>query len=273
MPAPNTTLWNAGLFGGPASPTSGVGIPFFVRDLVYRAYRIAGVLPTAKRGYSGSQGADGLDILNSMIDLWKTERLMVYAIVRTVFSTVANQVSYSIGLSGVADVPIERPEKIEAASFVYSSASGLPETALRILTQQEWQAKSPKGMLSTLPTELHYQPTLVDGTLFPWPVVSAVVPIALYTWMTVNQFGSLDDQVIVPPGYRYAIEYNLGLQFALSFPTRQKMSQLSITEAQNSKEKIKQRNFPELQSSCELANLGIGHRGGSFNIYSNSYSR
>jgi hypothetical protein len=53
-----------------------------VSDILYAAYRIAGILGAAGRGYSTEEESEGLKVLNSMIDSWKAERLMVYAILR-----------------------------------------------------------------------------------------------------------------------------------------------------------------------------------------------
>ena len=68
-------------------------------DIVTRAMKdigavAAGEVPTA------DEAQDGLDMLNSMIDQWSNESMMVFYRTEIVFNTVQNTVQYTLGPGG-----------------------------------------------------------------------------------------------------------------------------------------------------------------------------
>lgn len=269
MATPNGSLFNSALFGGDIAPIPAGSI--LVSRLIYTGYRLAGVLPTAGRGYSASQLADGLDALNSMVDGAKAERLFVIAILRNLFDLVANQTSYQIGLYGTPDWTLERPERIEGAGFIYTNVTPTIETPMEILTIQKWRAISPKEQTSGVSTKLYYDAftPAPNGTIYLWPVCTVAYRIALYTWQTVNQFADENTPVVVPPAYRRYLETNLALDLAARFPLQAKLSQLTIEAARESKRVVKTINAPELIAQCESAACGTSGDGGRYNILSN----
>lgn len=240
-----------------------------VADLIYAAYRIAGILAQAGRGYSNSQRDDGLKTLNSMIDAWKADRLMVYAELRSVFDLQANVQTYSIGESA-ADFDIERPEKIAKAGLVWPDTSPELETPLEILTDEMWAATRLKAMTSTQPTAIHYRPALPNGVITLWPLPTLAAKIAIYTGQTVNQFATAADPVVLAPAYQEAIEYNLADRLAMRFPESQKMSARAIETAKLAYQKIRTINTPSLMMQTESAAQGTAQRG-RWNPYTNSY--
>ncbi len=242
-----------------------------VADIIYAGYRIAGILPEPERGYSPSERKDGLKVLNAMVDTWKSERLMVYAILRTAFNLIADKATYTIGESGVPDIALERPERIERAGYIFTTSTPNLETPLKILTPEEWAAIRLKGMTCTIPGGLYYQPTVPNGILTPWPTPTSGGKIAIYTWQTVNQFAAVTDPVVLAPAYQEAMEYNLAIRLAARFPERQKLSQLSIDLARQALAKLKTINAPELKMATERAAGGVGARTGHWSIFTNGY--
>jgi hypothetical protein len=241
-------------------------MPLTVADIIYSAYRIAGILREAGRGASPSAKADGLKVLNAMIDSWKAERLMVYAILRTPLSLQANKATYTIGTSGSPDFTLERPEKITNAGLILTDT----ENALEILTPQTWAALSPKTLSSSIPYKLYYEPLVPNGKITLWPTPTTAWQLALYTWQTVNQFAADTDQVIIAPAYQEALEYQLAIRLAARFPERASLSPLSLEFARNALARVKTINFPELQMQVESATRGrIAGTAGHYNILSN----
>src|SRR3954463_4646682 len=86
-------------------------------EIVYAAFRKIGVLGQAGRGYSTSQGAEGLKVLNRMLASWNTEKLSIWAELRSVHDLVVNQQDYTIG-PGAADFDMLRPLRIDRASII-----------------------------------------------------------------------------------------------------------------------------------------------------------
>lgn len=240
-------------------------------DLIYSGFRIAGILGAADRTLSGSDTNEGLRAINSMIDAWRAERLMVYAYQQNIFDIVANKGSYTIGEGGDLDVP--RPERVEQATLLQNYASPPTEVPLRVLSQQEWASVSLKGLTSTLPWGLYYEPEIPLGKVFLYPIpTDATNQFSLWLWQSLQTL-SLAGNITLPPAYQEAIEYNLALRLAARYPDRQKLSPLAIDQARQSLTAIKTRNAPALLMETEAAARETGRRNqGSYNIYTNSFT-
>jgi hypothetical protein len=55
------------------------------------------------------------------------------------------------------------------------------------------------------------------STLYFWPNPVAAVQVELFTWQAISQFVTLQDNVIVPPGFDLALRYNLAKYIADEF--------------------------------------------------------
>ena len=76
--------FSGGTFSGPGGGTGALPVGIPGSELVYAAFRKINVLGQAGRGYSASQGADGLKVLNRMLASWNTEKLAIWAELRDV---------------------------------------------------------------------------------------------------------------------------------------------------------------------------------------------
>jgi hypothetical protein len=88
-------------------------------DIVSRSLRLIGVLGQGRRTLTANELADGIDALNSMLESFSLERLMVYQILEENFSLVIGTGSYTIGTGGTFNTT--RPVKIENAFLRDSS--------------------------------------------------------------------------------------------------------------------------------------------------------
>jgi len=229
---PGVSQFGTGLFGGAAASVAGT---FIVSDLLYAAYREAGIMPRAGTGYSYEEAVDGLLVLNQMIDKWASDQTMVYSISRLLFSLVANQGSYTIGAGG--DFSVTRPPRIEHAGAVLS-LDQTPEVPMLIYSINQWRSVRGKAITDTLPRGLYYDSGAPLGTIYVWPVPSSTPQLALYLWQFVTEYESTDTQVTLPYGYRAALTYNLAVELAARFPLRV------------------QKNATQLQLVIELARQG-----------------
>jgi hypothetical protein len=257
-----------------------------VADILYRGLRLAGILSVPQRQPSGSEVADAMLALNSMIDAMLNEKLLVWGDIGASFDIVANKVSYSIGIGGDFNVP--RPEQILQAEFTYTNLNPPVQQQFRILTDQEWEALSPKptqttpmhpsnlGFQSTIPYYLYYRRDVPLGTVFLWPCPltnSQVGTITIYLWQQIQQFATPGTAVILPPGYQAMLEYNLAVELAVIFPERARIHPMTIQLATEKKAWVKTINHPPLKGVVELAARGINGRGqSSYSILSNSYT-
>lgn len=186
------------------------------RQLIYSALRYIGVLRPGQ-GASDEAYADGLDMLNSMLDQWAIERLMIYSITSSDQDITANQDGYTIGTGG--DWDIDRPVRVDRASVVLNVGDYPQEIPLEMLTYQQWQLVRVKTIPSTQPQMMYVDNgfPLMTAYLYPVPNGGQDVTIRLYLWNLLQSFENLDQDYQFPPGYDLALRFNLGEMLWPSF--------------------------------------------------------
>lgn len=229
-----------------------------VQDLAATALRLAGVLGGARRLPSASDLAEALDCLNSLLDAWNTERLLVYSVARRVFPLTPGKNPYTIGASGDFDTP--RPVKIERAGLVMADTVPALEIPFgEILDHDEWARLPVKDLAGTLPARLYYDTAYPLGRVYLHPVPTVANSLALYLWQTFSQAASLADPVDFPPGYRAALEYNLALELAARHP-RATLSPYVALRAGDAKAAVKRINAPAPVAPVDPALAPFGSR-------------
>jgi len=163
----------------------------------------------------------GLRTLNRMIGSWAQQSMTIPAQSREVFDLVADQASYTIGTDGDFDTP--RPpnqQSLTAASLVYTTSDPTIEIPLGLLTDADYAALTPKGLMGTQPSLLYYNPTFTAtfGTIHLWPIPdNATNDLALYLQRPLSTFANLTTTYAFPPGYSEALLYNLARRLAKPF--------------------------------------------------------
>ncbi len=266
----NTNTFDTQLFN-PSATAAGAKV--VLNTILYPAFRIAGILvgPGFKPG--PEQIADALEMLNTMLDSWRTERLLVFHVGRHVQNVNASQQSYLIG-DGAPDWDVTRPLRIEFAGLIQTDNTGNypTELPLSILTPLDWGSIAVKNITSSTPQKLYYEPTYdltagnpptagnPWGTVWLWPVPQVANQIALYLWEPLQNYDTENDPVTVPPGYLEALQYNLATKLAMRPWLGQKpgITPMALSEAKTLKNWVKTNNRPlmDLQMRCEGAALG-----------------
>lgn len=220
-------------------------------DLIKKSMRLIGALgqgevPTA------SEATDGLDALNTMLDSWSIERLMVYQILQETFTWTGGQSSRTIGSGG--NFATTRPVHIENG-FTRISDSDYPYT---VISKEQYDSIVAKTSQSSYPDVIYYQPSYPLGILYAYPVPSASVSFYLNSWKQLQQFTSLTTDLALPPGYKKAIEYNLAIEIAPEFG-------LSVSDgiretAAKSKGSLKRLNSPSMVAQVDSGAITRGRR-------------
>lgn len=186
-----------------------------VTDLIKASLRLLRVYgpnetPTA------TELADGLTIINEMLDAFNAERLIVYQIARAVHDLTAGVSLYTIGAGGTFNVA--RPTRIETAGLILDKSLGTQviEVPIEVLLyQDEWAALFLKGLTSTYPRKMWYNPTYPLGSINLWPVPNeSKQQLVLYTWGQLAAFATVGDTVAFPPGYATFVRTNLAIWLA-----------------------------------------------------------
>lgn len=246
------------------SPTAIPGSSAAGLDIIKSALRLIGYLESGETP-SDDEAQDALMILNQMIDSWNAESLMIYTLSRQVFTLVAGQQAYKMGVGGDFNVP--RPANIDYAGIISLNNAAQPlELPIDMLTDAQWAAIPVKNIQSSLPLQVYDDGGFPFRTLSYWCVPSVTVQTALYTWNSLTQFPDLTTQLTFPPAYLKAIRYCLAADLAPEFgvPLAPEVAQQALMTLA----KIKSKNTPIIDLTCDPA---LNARGGTYDWRSDTY--
>jgi len=120
------------------------------QTLVDRASRLLGLINSGESPTS-AESADALIAINSMLDSWRNDRLMAYALQNETLAMVASQASYTIGPSG--DLNTVRPVSIESAFM----REGNIDYPVRVIDAEEFNSIPDKTSTSNLVQFVYYE--------------------------------------------------------------------------------------------------------------------
>lgn len=150
-----------------------------------------------------------LTVCNSMLDIWSTQRDMIFTVTNLTENLTANTQDYTIGPSG-ATFTNARPILIQTAAMV------MPGTTVRepmsILTSKMWSALKEKGLVGVLPDKIYLDQGYPNAGFHVHPIPSGVIEIDLYYWGELTQFASITTTFSFPPGYYECMVQNLALR-------------------------------------------------------------
>jgi hypothetical protein len=228
-----------------------------VQDILDRAGRLLSVINSGE-SLTDTESADALEALNAMLDSWRNDRLMCYAMQDQSVSIVANRQTYTVGPSAT-DLVTTRPVRIEEAYFV--DANGI-SYGLDILDEEQWAGLVNKSVTSTYPQRIWPQPTFENLTIWAHPVPTGSGAIHFLDYTPVLSFTDVNQTVSLPPGWEEALASNLALVIAPEFSVQP--SPMVQGMAVNSKAAIKRVNGRPIRTTTELSRMTDKHR---FNIY------
>ncbi len=185
---------------------------YTTRDLLTESYRDIQVLAVGET-LDAAQAADGLLKLVRLFDNWNAERAGVYANRKVTYTLTASLNPHTIGPSAATFTVTQRPVSIEWANIVIDGV----RYGLNLQGSLEWAALTLPTLTSSIPTDLHYNPTWPNGELYLYPIPVAAYGLELMTRIVLADL-DLDDEVSFPPGYRDAIILTHGEMIALTYP-------------------------------------------------------
>ena len=184
---------------------------------------------------SPESGYKALRRLNGMLNTWRTEKLTIFNLARTLFTFVANKGSYTIGpSSSVVTADFETPTTpvfLDRAGVVYDAGTEAEvEFPVDVYTKDRWADQRLKRMTSSQPAGLYYERNEPLGlvTFWPTPTETTLAPV-LYLPSPLTAVISLNADLILPPAYEEAIRYNLAVRCCRVFgrPVDQDIAKLA----------------------------------------------
>jgi hypothetical protein len=230
------------------------------QDIIYVALRSIGVLRTGQTP-SADALVDSLSALNSMLDSWSTENLMLPVEARALFPLTASQQTYLMGPGG--DWNTARPSLITSIAFVINSVPAT-EYPLDMLSDEDWREVFSKGITTSQPTAAHLENTPTQMSIDLWPVPSANGTVAVYSSGPLTTFADLNStQYTFQPGYDLALKYCLAeTVWPLFVGPQLKNEGASFSEvvrmAAEYKRRVKVRNIQPITMTTDAALSGRG---------------
>lgn len=205
---------------------------------------------------------DILGTLNGMIEAWAAERLMVFTVQRQVFIPSVLKQVYTVGPGGDFNIP--RPPAIEALGVIILSNPVQPlELPMAKLNYDGWRGIPVKNIQSTIPQKWWDDQQMPQRNISVWPIPSAQVQYAFYTWTALQIFQDLFTPYTFPPGYISAMIWNLAKKISSEFPGFPQATQLVLQEALDTKARVMTMNDREVlpDMRCDDAVVGKGSVG------------
>lgn len=175
-------------------------------EILTDALRELGILD-AEQTAQAADAAFVLRKLNRIFDNWNAEGAAAYALVLADHTLTAGLNPHTIGASGTFTAT--RPEAIDEASIVVNSIV----YRLNLRDAQWWARLSDPTLAGTIPTDLWYRESYPNGSLYLWPVPSAVATLRLLTRTPFASVASVDT-FSLPPGYQDALTLTLAEDIA-----------------------------------------------------------
>lgn len=166
---------------------------------------------------SGSESADLLAQLNTMLDAWATDETLIPSVSTAKYALTANQNPYPIGPAAAAPFTVPRPVRIDQAVMISTVGAATVRKPLRIVDSKTYFAHGDLAAAASTADEMYpdFQdaPASGDGNLyfFPVPTCPTVTQVELEIWNAIAAFALATNQAL-PPGYQDAIEQGLSFR-------------------------------------------------------------
>lgn len=224
-----------------------------VQVVIDRAYRLLGQLNLGESADS-TESANALIAINALLDSWRNESLMCYAMQDQSINLANGNTSKTIGPTG--DLVTTRPTNIDDAYILYSGDS-IPVKIIEYAS--EYVYIPDKTTTDTYPLKIAYNPEMPDGRIYMYPLPNATSVLHVITRTPVTAFALVSTTISLPPGWEDALAANLALYLAPELQVQP--SPMVIGMAANTKRSIKRTNTRPIKQADELVAISQPYRG------------
>jgi hypothetical protein len=239
----------------PTPPPPPPGTPYSrtATDIIVDAMGLIGVTEIDETPTSSEMNV-GLRALNTMIDRWSSQRLMLRSTTAFSFPLVAGKAQYTIGLSG-ADLTANKPLKIYSAFY---RQIGDVDQPIDVIDRTTYNNLADKSVGLGPPEYICYDPMAAQqgvqtGTFFVYltPDQAYTMNLQLDTYLT--EFSTIYDTVTFEPAYYEALIYNLAVRLFRRYHGVQDVIPVDIIGvANNTINNLKALNAVQIVAGMEL---------------------
>jgi hypothetical protein len=230
-------------------------------DLIKRSLRLLGVESQGETP-GPNESSEALMVLNQMIEQWSNEKLMLYTLTNNLFQVTAGITSYTMGPVGSGATwessQVTRPLNIQRyAGFVRANTSGLnTDYAMDYYPNDRFQNIFQKDIQTNYPYAwtCDWGYPLATVRIYPKPTINLQFGLTEYAQLT--KFGSLTDQLVMPPGYANALSANLAIWLSPEYGVEP--NAIVIDMAKESKFVIKRANQQPVLMSVDRSLITTG---------------
>ena len=230
-----------------------------IKDLIRQSMLLIGAIGQNEVPTS-SEASDALSLLLGIMEAWNIEHNLAYSTVRNEHPLTVGLETYSIGETG-ALLTQPRPNVLEKAGLIIAGTPSY-ELPVKVIDVAQYANIVVKTITSSYPTAVYLENAVPNSILHLWPVPSVPSRLVLYSWSALAIDSVLDTVLVLPPGYRRALTYNLALEMASMYGTMP--SEVVIRVAMDAKASIKNVNSRAVVLDTDSALLH-GSGGGRFN--------
>jgi hypothetical protein len=226
-----------------------------IQDLVTDAFRELGVL-NAVDPPTGEDSTLGLFRLNKILDNFNADRDALYAQVFTSLTLSPGVNPHTIGPSGATVTVSQRPVSIEGAQLIV----GANYSPIKVRDRDWYRARTNPSLQSAVVTDLFYEPSFPNGSIYFQPVPSSPYSVLLDVRVVLAAV-TLADVFTFPPGYQDFLTMLLAID--LSAPMGVAVSPETRHELQVAMARVGRNNIRIPTISTRDAGMPRGRSGGS----------
>lgn len=205
-----------------------------------------------------AQYADGLEVLNDMVNSWSAQRDLIYEDTKENLTIPSGTQIITIGATG--DLVTARPLKITVATLRDNSI----DYVIRLIDEKEYQQYSQKSNASR-PYRLYYRNTWPNGTIHFEYTSDQEYTLILTSLKQLTNFADGTTDISLPDHYNRAFKTNLTIELADEMGAGNRVTQTMYKLAEESKAAVIGQALDIVASRTEFVTTGV------YNIEADDY--
>lgn len=204
---------------------------------------------------------------NGLLNLWNAQQQAVYAVLFPTYTTTSGLSPHTIGPDTATWSATQRPVAILGANQQIGSGTSLVNIGpLALRDRAWWLANAVPGVQAGVPTDLYYEPTWPNGSVYLWPVPNDAYTVQLELRVLLAEIDEDDvtDDFSLPPAYQRALMLTLAED--LANPLGQAVGPSLITKARDARAACFGNNNPAVRIRTRDSGMPGGPPSGGFNF-------